>query len=236
MNKHPLSVCILITMVSAFASAQDVDTGLFAKPDSPVVDNGKNIAAQAIDAGKKMPTEITATQEATLDAKARMAVFLGAVHIKDAQFTLDADKLTVYFKKPPQPDGAKTWEGKGAATKTPDHKTGATPGATPGLPQGGGGLEKAIAEGDVVIVKDQPDANGGAPVHYVGKAAKVEYNAVTGDAILSGWPQVQQGINMHAATAESTVMYLNREGRMRTEGGSKTVITDPGPDKKSEVK
>jgi len=44
--------------------------------------------------------------------------------------------------------------------------------------------------------------------------------------ILSGWPQIQQGINNQIATEEGTVMILNRSGRMQTVGASKTVIAE----------
>jgi hypothetical protein len=43
---------------------------------------------------------------------------------------------------------------------------------------------------------------------------------------LSGWPEIQQGINRHIAANESTRMVLNRDGRATTEGASRTVITD----------
>jgi hypothetical protein len=43
---------------------------------------------------------------------------------------------------------------------------------------------------------------------------------------LIGWPEVQQGINRHLASQESTRMILNRDGRATTEGPSRTVITD----------
>src|SRR6266513_2549729 len=43
------------------------------------------------------------------------------------------------------------------------------------------GLEKAIAEGNVGLVRDRPDPNGGAPTHAVGRADKATYTAATGD-------------------------------------------------------
>jgi lipopolysaccharide export system protein LptA len=212
MKKFPTLVCVLALACACAGRAQEPKAGDTGKL-SPAADDGeKKSPAVKPAAGKRGPTEITATKEASFDSKLRMAVFLGNVRIDDPEFTLTSEKLTVYMKK---------------QTLAPDPK--AAPGPGPAAANGGGGLEKAIAEGNVVINKIQPDGGGGDPVRYIGKAAKVEYNANTGDAILSGWPQVQQGINMHVSTEASTVMYLNREGRMRSQGGTQTTIVDPGP-------
>lgn len=215
---HPL-LCAFALVCAGGLRAQESkaeDTGKLS-PAAVSEDTQKKSPDAKPTAVKRGPTEITATKEASFDGKQRMAVFLGNVRIEDPEFTLSAEKLTVYMKKQNAPSDPKT-----------DPKS--KPGANPLMAKsGGGGLEKAVAEGNVVIEKIQPDSGGGQPVRYVGKAARVEYNAATGDAILSGWPRVQQGINMHVATEESTVMYLNREGRMRTQGSSKTTIVDPGP-------
>lgn len=212
MKKFPTLLCAIALLHACGVAAQEPkpsDTGKL----SPAVEEAEKKSADAKPAEKRGPTEITATKEASFNAKQRTAVFLGNVQIDDPEFKLNAEKLTVYMKK-----------------QTPSSDPKAKAGANPVMEKtGGGGLEKAVAEGNVVIEKMQPDGNGGQPVRYTGKAARVEYNAATGDAILSGWPRVQQGINMHVATEQSTVMYLNREGRMRTEGGSRTTIVDPGP-------
>jgi hypothetical protein len=46
------------------------------------------------------------------------------------------------------------------------------------------------------------------------------------EATLTDWPQLQQGINNHISTEKTTVMVLNRDGRLNTTGGSKTVIVE----------
>lgn len=228
MNKFLLLLGVFGTTAFCAVSAQDDAGGaVFIKtPDATASgDAGKNPAA------KKAPTEITSKQEASFDTKQRMAIFLGEVHVKDPQFTLNAEKLTVYFKQPPQSNGAKPGGNKNDAVKT----AGNQPGANLAGPQSGG-LERVVAEGNVVVESDRPDSNGGPPVHYLGKGAKVEYNANTGEAILSGWPQVQQGINTIVATEESTVIHLFRDGKMRIVGQHKVSIIDPGPDKTVEAK
>ncbi|MDP9292625.1 MAG: hypothetical protein M3O82_09720, partial [Verrucomicrobiota bacterium] len=115
--------------------------------------------------------------------------------------------------------------------KSPPNENSKTPGSSSAdSNERGGGLERAVAEGNVLIVQDKPDPNGGPPEHYVGKGARADYDAKTGDIVLTGWPQVQQGINSHVATEASTVMTLNRSGTIKTEGKSKTVIEDSSRD------
>src|SRR5437867_12101069 len=45
-------------------------------------------------------------------------------------------------------------------------------------------LEKAIAEGNVGLVRDRPDPNGGPPTRAVGRSDKATYTATTGDVEL----------------------------------------------------
>ena len=85
------------------------------------------------------------------------------------------------------------------------------------------GIERAVAEGNVVIVQQtkNPSEKGA-----VGRAREAEYVPASGRVTLAGWPEIQQGINRHVAASAGTRMILNRDGRATTEGPSKTVITD----------
>jgi lipopolysaccharide transport protein LptA len=86
------------------------------------------------------------------------------------------------------------------------------------------GLQKAIAEGDVGLVRDRPDPNGGPPTRAVGRSEKATYIAATGDVELTGMPRVQQGLNTHIATSSETVMVVNQNGQLTTHGPSRTEI------------
>ena len=86
------------------------------------------------------------------------------------------------------------------------------------------GLEKAVAEGNVGVVRDRPDANGGPPTRAVGRAETATYLAATGDVELKGTPRVQQGENTHIATSPETVMIINQSGQLTTHGPSRTDI------------
>src|SRR5207247_2199478 len=96
------------------------------------------------------------------------------------------------------------------------------------------GLEKAIAEGNVGLVRDRPDPNGGAPTRAVGRADKATYTAATGDVELRGTPRVQEGANMHVATSPDTVMIINQNSQLSTHGPSRTEIRQQPNDEKKD--
>ena len=99
------------------------------------------------------------------------------------------------------------------------------------------GLEKAIAEGSVGLVRDRPDPNGGPPTRAIGRADKAIYTAATGDVELRGTPRVQEGPNMHVATSPDTVMIINQNSQLRTHGPSRTEIRqEPSDDQAKEKK
>jgi len=150
---------------------------------------------------EKKATEITCDGEMSFDAKEGIVVFEKNVKIVDEQFTLTADKLTAWVKKPLK---------KSAEDQKKDDPA--------------AGLERVVAEGSVIISQERPDEKTGKPVLYSGTAAKAEYDTATGDLTLSGWPQISQGQNVQKASQENTVMMMNREGRLRTKGPSMTVI------------
>ena len=99
------------------------------------------------------------------------------------------------------------------------------------------GLERAIAEGNVGLVRDRPDPNGGPPTRAIGRADKATYTAATGDVELTGTPRVQEGPNMHVATNPDTVMIINQNSQLTTHGPSRTEIRQqPKDETKNETK
>ena len=89
------------------------------------------------------------------------------------------------------------------------------------------GLERAVVEGNVGVVRDRPDPAGGPPSRMVGRSDKAVYTAKTGNFELTGNPRVQQGLNTHVATSPETVMVLNDKGELQTTGPSRTEIRQP---------
>ena len=97
-------------------------------------------------------------------------------------------------------------------------------------------LEKAIAEGNVGLIRDRPAANGGPPTRAVGRSDKATYTAATGDVELIGKPRVQEGPNMHVATSPDTVMVISQNSQLRTHGPSRTEIVQQPKEEQTKEK
>jgi lipopolysaccharide transport protein LptA len=95
------------------------------------------------------------------------------------------------------------------------------------------GLDKAIAEGNVGVVRDRVNPDTGQPEHAVGRSDKAVYTSADGNVELAGTPRVQQGVNMHVATEPDTVMILNQDGQLTTHGPSRTEIRQEAQDAKA---
>ena len=93
------------------------------------------------------------------------------------------------------------------------------------------GLERAIAEGHVGVVRAKPDPKGGPPSQAVGLSDKAVYTSADGNVELTGSPRVQQGLDTHIATSPETVMVLNQNGHLTTHGPSRTEIRQQAKDK-----
>lgn len=230
MNKRFLILAFAGLASASRLLAQQDNIDLFKQLQNMEGDKKADAQQPAPVGDQKDATIITATKDSSFDQKEHLAVFSGDVKVQNPQFTLTAEKLTVYLKKDAETKQAPGGKPAAKPSATPKPAATAAPGA-PSVPGGGGGIEKIVAEGNVVVVSDRPD-NNGQPTHYVGKCQKLEYNPATGEAVMRGWPQIQQGINTIEATESTTVIFLNREGSMDIKyGGQRTVVHDPGPDK-----
>lgn len=96
----------------------------------------------------------------------------------------------------------------------------------------GEGLEKAIAEKNVGVVREKPDPKGGPPSKAIGLSEKAVYTSSDGNVVLTGTPRVQQGLDTHIATSPDTVMILNQDGQLTTHGPSRTEIRQDNTDNK----
>lgn len=153
-------------------------------------------------------TEIYA-DEASFDSAKYVGVFSGHVLVNDPRFNLQSDKLTIFIKK-------------GGADKAGENK--------PAGEDGDEGLEKAVAEGNVGLVRETADPKGGPATRAIGRSDKAVYTASDGNVEMTGSPRVQQGPNSHVATSADTVMILNQSGQLTTHGSSRTEIRqEPKP-------
>lgn len=156
--------------------------------------------------GQAIVTEIYA-DEALFDSANHIGTFTGHVIVNDPRFNVQSDKLTIYLSKP-------------AAGEDADEK----PAGKSALAMPRQGLEKAVAEGNVGVVRERPDEKGGPPVRSVGRAEMAIYTMGTGDVELRGTPRVQSGANTHVAMSPDTVMILENGGQLITKGPSRTEI------------
>jgi lipopolysaccharide export system protein LptA len=216
---------------TTFLHAQDmVKTAAAAKTDKkqPAAKSDSNSKLKGLDlnAGTTGPitTEIYA-DEAFFDSSKSVGIFRGHVKVSDPRFNLQSDKLTTFISKGQTGEAA---PGSSPAAQSSPGETGQT--------GQGQGLEKAVAEGNVAVVRDRPDPNGGPPSHAVGRAETATYVAATGDVELKGNPRVQQGLNTHIATSPETVMVINQSGQLTTHGPSRTEIRQEPKDEKDGAK
>lgn len=145
-------------------------------------------------------TTISSKKGAYLDSKAYMATFNGSVSVVDPRFSLTCDKLTAFFVRPSVESAG---EVKGESGRS--------------------GLDKAEAEGDVIIIQDKVGEKGEVE-RSLARAQKAVYDSQTGNITLSGWPQVEQKQNVTMAAEESTVIVLNRKGKLEVLGHSKSIL------------
>ncbi len=196
-----------------------------AKP-SPAVKNAKKPNDVLPGSSQnKGPTEIT-SQETQFDGQSRTGVFIGGVKVIDPDFTMTTDKLTVHMAKQEEGGGLSSAEAEGNviivhANEAKNTKTGSDAGApataTP---------SPMPAVSSVLADPPGPSPSPTPPVLSTGRAQKALYDAKDQSVTLIGWPQITQGVNTHISTEEGTRMILYRDGRLKTYGGSRTIIQD----------
>lgn len=246
MKKFVITGVFLLFLAPFALNAQTISNGdLFGTGGSSSSDSSaqpsaspgakKKGAKGGADQPPQGPTIITAMEGMDYDEKTRVAIFYGSdygVFVQDPSFTVNCEKLTALMKKSGTPaTSASRIKGAPTPKPTPVPAKGKTS-AADAASQRGSGLQRAIAEGapdrPVVIVQDKPAAAGQQPVHNVGIAEKADYNADTGDVVLTGWPRVSQlGGNTQIATSPATVMTMNKNSnKMTTRGPSRTEIQE----------
>jgi lipopolysaccharide export system protein LptA len=189
----------------------------------------------------KGPTEII-SREATLNNRINLAVFIGEVDVKDPEFHMTCDKLTVFLKKPktakdenaapgePAPIGAEATPAPkkskddpkagatGAGAKAGDKAGAAADKGDKGDDDSGGKIDRAIADGNVIIDLVQIDGDGQKKIYH-GKAKHAVFDTKKNTCVLTGWPQIAEGSETGAgkeliAREENAVITLDRAGEI----------------------
>jgi lipopolysaccharide transport protein LptA len=192
---------LILVPHSVHSQGQPPETGLqnrYAQTEASSKTTGGDSGPGNVSRRKPGITEITASKEVTFEQSNNKAVFVGDVVVRDPQFILTCQRLTAYLRR---------------SETTEESRAGQ---------QGESGLERAIAEGNVVIIQEKVDAEG-KPRRYEGRGQKVVYVTATDQITLSGSPSVREGVNLHVATDPSTVMTITAS-ELTTSGPSKTII------------
>lgn len=195
------------------------------KPAPPIIPGAKP------EKRAKGPTEITA-REATMDSRLHLATFSTDVIVHDPEFRVTCDRMTVHLKKPPEA-GAAQADGNPPEKPVQDPRpAGAGPAAAPAK-DATSGIDKAIAEGNVLILQDKTDAASGKVQRHTGKAKKAVFENATGNITLTGWPQISQSLGGTMSKEiisreETCVIIINRAGRIDVKGYHTTTLHDSG--------
>jgi hypothetical protein len=143
------------------------------------------------------------------------------VDVQDPEYNLTCDKLTVHLKKPKAKaaDAAKAAEPRPIGAEAPEE-----PVAKPAKKdEGGSGIEKAIAEGNVKIVQEKVDANG-QKRRYFGRAKRAVFDNDKKTCVLYGSPRIMESYDDQnegkelIALQESTVITLDQAGVIKADG------------------
>ena len=212
-----VGLCLLTPLVNGRAQA----------PSTPEPGAAANAAAPG-GAAVTSPndTEILSNQGATFSAKDRVAVFSGSVRVNDPRFTIFCDELTAYLAKGAASATTPTPASGTPPPVSPAAKAGAE---TPGGSDRSGGLDHAVAKGNVIIIqKHAPTKAGEEEKVSICHSETAEYDSKTGDMTLRGMPKVEQNGDSHEALSRSTYMILHRDNSLETHGPSSTHIAPRG--------
>lgn len=211
------SLFAVLAALTVQVSAQSGSTeplgrlGLDASGTEPAKLAVPGVPAMRAEKRPKGPTEIT-SREAMFDNRSHLATFNTEVVLHDPEFGLSSDRLTVYLKKPLVP---------GAVNPNPKPKAGGEPSS---------GIEKAVAEGHVIITQDKADA-AGKMQRYTAKAERAVFDNTTGTLKLYGWPEISESMGGNltkqtVAREKNTIITLDRVGKLSVDGYSTSRILD----------
>ncbi len=175
------------------------------------------------DPKKAPPQTVINAGTSFFDSRAGFGVFVDSVEVDHPQFHLTCDELQVFMDKSGEEDAAKP-AGAGAGTATsPAPSSGALaasgaadqPAGENNEDQGNGSLKRAIAKGRKVVINKM--SAKGVPQTGIGREA--DYDGKTGDVILRGWPQIQEGNSLSVAVEPTTYFVIKANGQFQAMGG-----------------
>jgi hypothetical protein len=159
------------------------------------------------------------------DSREGFGVYVDSVVVNDPRFHMTCDELQVYMNKDEEKKGP---DGKPTAAPTPPPAKQPTASellangaadkpasASDKKDDGNSSLKRAIAKGRKVVINKMSDK--GELQTGIGREA--DYDGKTGDMILRGWPQIQEGRNLTVAKEPSTYFLIKANGQFQAFGG-----------------
>lgn len=180
--------------------------------EGPVPQSLPAIAATSQD---RVPSVVIEADNSVFDLNSAIFVYTGRVRARHPQFFIECDELILEMVKPPD-------ESKSAKDKT---QTASIKGNSDGLVERkDSGIKKATATGATVTIEKISEEGD----TQIGKCRKAVYDGITGEIVMSNYPQVQKGNILHVATQPDTLMIFDQKGSLRTIGRPRTIILSDG--------
>lgn len=149
-----------------------------------------------------VPTTITANKM-RYDANKQQVVFEGNVKVRRPDFDLDSNKLTIFFQKKAQPKTQANGQTKAQAGDAPTDDPLSTMGA--------GDIDKLIAEGKVLMVRDGRE----------GTCEKITYYVPRELIVMEGSPVLKEKNN---SVAGQVINFYVKENRSEVLGGGNAPV------------
>jgi lipopolysaccharide export system protein LptA len=188
-------------------------------------------ATPLVEKPKAPPQETVINAESSFfDSREGFGVFVENVVVNHPQFHLTCDELQVFMNKEEQEKGPDGKPIAKEATPPPAKQPTASellasgaadkPASASDKKEAGGNssLNRAIAKGRRVVINKMSDK--GEPQTGIGREA--DYDGKTGDIILRGWPQIQEGRNLTVAKSPSTYFLIKSNGQFKSFGPAET--------------
>lgn len=197
------------------AAAQPAAEGTLPAPTGPVPAPLQPIQDQPPAAGlpgsrAQAPMVQIEADRADFDPSTGIYIYIGNVKARHPDFYIQCQQLEVYMEK---------MESEGGPKKAPAKKLDPVRGAN-GEGDDDPPIIKAIATGPMVMIEKRSEEGD----IQQGRCRRLVYEKSTGKITLSDNPQVQRGNILQIAADPGTTMVFDKNGRMNTNGNSRTVI------------
>ncbi len=155
------------------------------------------------------------------DPRGRTYVLDGNAQVKTPSMVLEAERITGVMSKGGELPGSKSPKSKEKTKSIDPVQAGA--GAAPGAKPEEEPFDSLMAEGRVNLVKmDKGDIT-------TGKGGSLIYDKKSGRAVLTDWPQVQQGKTLWVATKKDATITIVPKGQPFSEGCRIETLEDNKP-------